>query len=271
MAAEGAASKVRLVNRVYFLAGSSYPEDRDVEISVTRRLNSAGVEVVSQADILGMSRAHSQPRDPAARVEQLRRAIEGSSPGGAPFVIGRSSGAQVATLASLQFDLAGVICLAYPFRPKGRVLEPGRFAHLGHLRTPTLIIQGQRDGYGGRGLTREYRLSPQVAVRLVASDHKLELDEAGWDRVGNWITDFVADPGAETGWLEAFDEDFYLATHPDVAAWVEQGEYGSGRRHFELAGQSEGRSYRLLTPAPESGGPTAPAPSPEGLARNAHP
>ena len=260
-ALEVAQPKVAPVKCVFFLAGSSYPEDRDVEIAVTRRLNSAGIEVVSQAEILATSRAATQPRDPAVRVEQLRRAIDRSGARQPPFVIGRSSGAQTGTLASLQFDLAGVICLSYPFRPKGRVLEPARFAHLAHLRTPTLIIQGERDGYGGRGLTREYRLSPQVALRLVRADHKFELDQSGWDRAAEWILDFIACPGAGTDWLDAFDEDFYLATHPDVATWVEESRYGSGRRHFELTGQLEGRSYRLLTIAPEGGGPTAPAPS----------
>ncbi len=259
MAAWGAASKVLRVNRVYFLAGSSYPGDRAVEVAVTRRLNSAGIEVVSQADILAMSRARTQPRDPAVRVEQLRRAIERSPPGPPPFVIGRSSGAQVATLASLQFDLAGVICLAYPFRPKGRVLEPARFAHLADLRIPTLIIQGERDGYGGRGLTREYRLSPQVAVRLAPADHRFELEEPDWDRGAGWILDFVARPDAGSDWLDAFDENFYLATHPEVAEGVREGRYPSGRRHFELSGQVEGRSYRLLTTPPAGGGPTAPA------------
>ena len=238
----------------YFLAGSSYPGDRDVEIAVTRRLRSAGVEVVSQADILAASRASSQPRDPAVRVRQLKRALEGTEGAGSPWLIGRSSGAQVATLASLQLQLAGVICLSYPFRPKGRVLEPGRFAHLADIRTPTLIIQGEGDSYGGRGLTREYALSPAVAVRLVPGDHKLQLDERWWDRAAGWMLAFAAEgQGASTAWLDAFDEDFYLSAHPDVADGVRQGRYGSGRSHFEHLGHGEGRSYRLFTLQPEAG------------------
>ena len=246
--------KLVWVTLAFFLAGSSYPEDRDVEVAVTRRLRSAGIEVVSQADILALSGTVNQPRGLAVRIGQLRRAIDRSGPHAPPFVIGRSSGAQAATLASLELDLAGVICLSYPFRPKGRVLEPARFAHLADLRTPTLVIQGVRDSYGGRGLTRDYALSAQVSVRLAPGDHKLELDATTWSQVAHWMLEFIAAPGQSGAWLDAFDEDFYLAAHLDVAAWVRKGRYPSGRAHFEQDGRAEGRSYRLAA-APEAGSP----------------
>ena len=244
LAAWGAASKVLRVNRVYFLAGSSYPGDRDVEVAVTRRLNSAGIEVVSQADILAMSRARTQPRDPAVRVEQLRRAIERSPPGPPPFVIGRSSGAQVATLASLQFDLAGVICLAYPFRPKGRVLEPARFAHLADLRTPTLIIQGERDGYGGRGLTREYRLSPQVACgwRRPTTDSS-STSPTGIARQSGSSTSSPAPTPAAAGWTPSTR----TSTSPPTPRWPR----GSERADTHRAGGIS--SFRARSKAAPTG------------------
>ena len=38
-----------------------------------------------------------------------------------------------------------------------------------------------------------------------------------------------------------FNEDFYLASYPDVKAAVESGEFKSGREHFEKYGLKEGR------------------------------
>jgi hypothetical protein len=53
---------------------------------------------------------------------------------------------------------------------------------------------------------------------------------------------------------EAFDEDWYLAANPDVAAAVAAGIYASGYEHYVLAGQAEGRA-----PAPP-GTPGEPVP-----------
>lgn len=44
----------------------------------------------------------------------------------------------------------------------------------------------------------------------------------------------------------AFDEDYYLATYPDVAASVASKAIPSGLIHYRLSGAKEGRSYRVL-------------------------
>ena len=49
--------------------------------------------------------------------------------------------------------------------------------------------------------------------------------------------------------MPTFDEAFYLASNPDVAAAVARGEFSSGLEHFQLFGQAEGRLG-----APPSGG-----------------
>src|SRR5579859_749348 len=38
-----------------------------------------------------------------------------------------------------------------------------------------------------------------------------------------------------------FDEDWYLATYPDIQAAVAAGKFGSGREHFKTVGYFEGR------------------------------
>ncbi|MCX5950791.1 MAG: hypothetical protein NT158_06430 [Cyanobacteria bacterium] len=44
-----------------------------------------------------------------------------------------------------------------------------RTEHLAALQTPTLILQGERDGFGKRGEVEGYALSPQVQLRWITS------------------------------------------------------------------------------------------------------
>jgi hypothetical protein len=43
-------------------------------------------------------------------------------------------------------------------------------------------------------------------------------------------------------YLEAFDEAFYRAAHPDIARAIDEGHFPSGRTHYELYGFDEGRA-----------------------------
>lgn len=48
-------------------------------------------------------------------------------------------------------------------------------AHLQGLRTPTLIVQGERDALGDRERVAQYPLSPAIALHwLAAADHDLK-------------------------------------------------------------------------------------------------
>ncbi len=234
---------------VYFLAGDSYPEDRHVETALAERLGKAGVEVVTQGQLgapAPVRRWQASVRDRTAALQARIAAAGHPTP---PFVVGRSSGAVVASMLSCRIPLAGVICLAYPFRPKGRVLEPERFSHLADLKTRTLIIQGHRDRYGGLNVTSDYALSPRTSLRFVAAKHRLELDEPAWDRVAGWILAFMAEgPDARAWPIEDFDEGYYLRFNPDVAEAVGEGRFTSGLDHYRQRGHREARAYRLLPP-----------------------
>lgn len=48
---------------------------------------------------------------------------------------------------------------------------------------------------------------------------------------------------------DQFDEDRYLADHPDVAAAVAAGTFASGYEHFRLHGSAEGRSFQVRAAA----------------------
>ncbi len=64
-----------------------------------------------------------------------------------------------------------LICYAYPFHPLGRP-DRLRTAHLETLRTPTLILQGERDPMGNRDEVAGYDLSPAITVHWIGDgDH----------------------------------------------------------------------------------------------------
>jgi hypothetical protein len=72
-------------------------------------------------------------------------------------------------------QVAGLVCLGYPFHPVGKP-ERLRIEHLKTIRTPTLIIQGERDPFGNRqAIIASYLESPQAG-------HRRRIGETGWRR-----------------------------------------------------------------------------------------
>ena len=57
----------------------------------------------------------------------------------------------------------GLVCLGYPFHPPGRP-ERLRTAHLAELRTPALIVQGERDPLGTVAEVEGYELAKTVRL-----------------------------------------------------------------------------------------------------------
>jgi len=65
----------------------------------------------------------------------------------------------------------GVACLGYPFHPPGKP-DRLRTEHLETIRTPTLILQGERDPFGTRDEVSKYGLAKAVELRwLPDGDH----------------------------------------------------------------------------------------------------
>lgn len=175
-----------------FLAGDSYPADDNVERRVFQALNPFLSEgLVPQAAMLPPGHRGHHERNLAARVARLEQAIAGWR--GRAVLIGRSSGGRVATLYSRHHDVAAVICLGYPFHGPGRAPEPERYAHLAMLETPTLIIQGRDDPYGGAETVQSCSLSPHVSVHLIDGGHEFNLPEAQWAALARRILLFLAE------------------------------------------------------------------------------
>jgi predicted alpha/beta-hydrolase family hydrolase len=84
---------------------------------------------------------------------------------------GKSMGGRMASLIADEAAVDGLVCLGYPFHPPGRP-ERSRTEHLATLRTPTLIVQGERDALGGRAEVATYALSDAIrVVWLPDGDH----------------------------------------------------------------------------------------------------
>lgn len=87
---------------------------------------------------------------------------------------GKSMGGRMATLLADELEADALVCLGYPFYAAGKPEKP-RVAHLAELRTPTLILQGERDALGNRETVSDYYLSSAVTIDwLAAADHDLK-------------------------------------------------------------------------------------------------
>ncbi|HEB53107.1 MAG TPA: alpha/beta fold hydrolase [bacterium] len=92
-----------------------------------------------------------------------------------PIVLaGKSMGGRVATMLVDDCDAVGAIAFGYPFHPPGKP-DVLRTAHLETLRTPLLILQGERDPFGQPAEVSAYELSRAVEVQwLPDGDHSLK-------------------------------------------------------------------------------------------------
>jgi predicted alpha/beta-hydrolase family hydrolase len=87
---------------------------------------------------------------------------------------GKSMGGRIASLVADEAAVAGLVCLGYPFHPVGRPTQL-RVQHLENLKTPTLILQGERDSFGGREEVATYKLSRAIRIHwLTDGDHSFK-------------------------------------------------------------------------------------------------
>jgi predicted alpha/beta-hydrolase family hydrolase len=129
------------------------------------------------------------PDRQAVLIEYWRKVIATLGDPGNLVIGGKSMGGRIASMVAEDVGVRGLICLGYPFHPPGKPENP-RISHLEDLRTPTLILQGSRDPFGGREEIPSYRLSESIAVvYLEDGDHSFKprkssglTVEQNWDR-----------------------------------------------------------------------------------------
>ena len=131
--------------------------------------------------------AHQLDTAWTAVVEHLRAA---GLVRGALVVGGRSSGARVACRTAAETGADSVLFLAFPLRPpprQGRPPGPSRLPELDAVTVPSLVVQGQRDGFG---------IPPEGPLRTVAvvqGDHALRSDpSAVGETVRAWLSRLLA-------------------------------------------------------------------------------
>ncbi|MGX9963922.1 alpha/beta family hydrolase [Roseomonas sp. F4] len=177
---------------IMFLSGDSRPKDAHFGPLVRRSLVPFfEASFHTEGEQSGIPPDQALPRSFAERQEWLTGVLQGCADPGRLILMGRSSGARIAsTLADLR-PVRGLVCLGYPFRQPARPDDPSRYTHLPHLRTPTLIIQGSRDPYGGDDVPGRYPLAERTRLVMLDTDHGFRMEPQGWERVGREILLFL--------------------------------------------------------------------------------
>lgn len=137
-----------------------------------RDVRTARFEFAYMAARRSVPQARRPPPKAELSMPEYREAVADVAAGSrGPLLIGgKSYGGRVATMVADELDVAGVVCLGYPFHPPQRT-EQLRTAHLLTLRTPALICQGERDPFGGPAEVATFGLPPSISVRWFPGDH----------------------------------------------------------------------------------------------------
>lgn len=207
MVAEASTSVPRLIDcpgaalaTVLLAHGAGAPMDSPFMAAIAGGLAAAGWRVVRfefgyMARMRETGRRQGPERMPVLQeaFRQQVRLEKGEHPQRPLFIGGKSMGGRVASLLvdelAASDGVRGCLCLGYPFHPPGKPLQL-RTEHLAALRTPTLILQGERDSFGRREEMETYRLSPQVQLRWIPSgDHSFKpTRSSGLSEAENWAT-----------------------------------------------------------------------------------
>jgi hypothetical protein len=141
-------------------------------------------------------KAKPPDREPALRQAWLS-VVETLGPKGL-VIGGKSMGGRIASLVADEAGVAGLVCLGYPFHPVGNP-DKLRVEHLATIKTPTLIVQGERDPFGTREEVRAYKLSKAVrVVWMTDGDHSFtprkssgRTEEQNWAAALDEIAAFI--------------------------------------------------------------------------------
>jgi predicted alpha/beta-hydrolase family hydrolase len=154
--------------------GAGAPMDARGMTALASRLADRGIRVV-RFEFGYMAGRRDGVRKPPPRADTLLgeyRAVL-AEVGGRPVIGGRSMGGRVASMVADDAGVAGLVCLSYPWHPPAKPDQP-RIAHLEHLATPTLIVQGTRDPFGSPAEVGTYPLSSAIDILwLEDGDHDL--------------------------------------------------------------------------------------------------
>ncbi|VVO11633.1 alpha/beta family hydrolase [Pseudomonas fluorescens] len=160
--------------------GAGAPMDSGFMHDMAARLAGHGVNVLRfEFPYMAQRRLDGgkRPPNPAPKLLECWRevyALVRRHVAGRLAIGGKSMGGRMASLLADELAADALVCLGYPFYAVGKPEKP-RVAHLAELKTPTLIVQGERDALGNRAAVEGYELVPSIEVYwLAAADHDLK-------------------------------------------------------------------------------------------------
>jgi predicted alpha/beta-hydrolase family hydrolase len=157
--------------------GAGAGMDTDFMNAVAVGLADHGFRVVRFEFPYMAERRQTGKRRPPDREPVLRQAwldVIASAEVKTLFIGGKSMGGRIASLIADAVGAAGLICLGYPFHPTGKP-DQLRVEHLQAIKTPTLILQGERDPFGNAEEVRGYNLCSQIRLHwLPGGDHSFK-------------------------------------------------------------------------------------------------
>ncbi|MGI9514490.1 MAG: alpha/beta family hydrolase [Anderseniella sp.] len=150
--------------------GAGAPMDSEFMTDMAGLLAGLGIRVVRFEFAYMRARRADGKRRPPPRmpvlIEEFQQVIS-RFPDKAVFIGGKSMGGRVASMiaadAQTGADVAGLVCLGYPFHPPGKP-DSLRTEHLPAITCPALIVQGERDPFGNKDEVSGYELPAHFEV-----------------------------------------------------------------------------------------------------------
>jgi predicted alpha/beta-hydrolase family hydrolase len=159
-----------------FAHGAGGPMRTPWMTRVAKGLAEHGIRVVRFEFPYMAAKKKAPDREPVL-LESWREAIteqRDAAGSGAIFIGGKSMGGRMASMVADEMKVRGLVCFGYPFHPPGRP-ERLRTKHLETLKTPALILQGERDTFGTRDDIKGYKLSRAITVEFIPDgDHSFK-------------------------------------------------------------------------------------------------
>jgi predicted alpha/beta-hydrolase family hydrolase len=179
--------------RMLLTHGAGAPVQSEMLQRIATALSAVGIEVWAR-NFAYMEKARLGQRQPPPKVVKLQQELAAwcaEIPSDLPLLLaGKSMGGRVCTqlMAAAQApftQVKAVVVFGYPFRPPAKkqyaltdVALQDRTAHLLNLRCSCLILQGDRDAFGGPDCVTAELLAdwPQLQLQwIAAADHDFKL------------------------------------------------------------------------------------------------
>lgn len=187
------------VARIVLAHGAGAPMDSPFMEKIAELLAQRGLGVVRFEFGYMAGRRSGGKKRPAPKAELLMpeyvaavEQVAAAARTGQRLVIGgKSMGGRVASMVADDLYAAGtvrgLVCLGYPFLAMGKPDAVPRIEHLKALRCPALIVQGERDPFGPKGVVDAYPLSRAITFHWAGDgDHDLgPRGGSGFTRRGN--------------------------------------------------------------------------------------